>query len=207
MKTTLILIFLLPVFVLSQTTVELDFIAPFSDNLAAVKKGDLWGFINNKGNIVIDFRDDLVLTETNGYQYPIFKNKRCLILENKNGIAYFGYIDETGKTVIAPEFLNALNFETNVTLVLKVLTQTVGENDILKKPVVYHNYFEVIIDRNGTIIEYLNPKGINVVLDKEFLKKPPIITSRFISDNIVTIMNENKKWRPGFISCNLFRIL
>jgi hypothetical protein len=81
-----------------------------------------------------------------------------------------------------------------VTLVLKVLTQTVGENDILKKPVVYHNYFEVIIDSNGTIIEYLNPKGINVVLDKEFLKKPPKITSRFISDNIVTIMNENKKW-------------
>ena len=60
MKKALITLLLLPVFTLAQTLEELDFIAPFNDGVAAIKKDNSWGFINDKGAILINFRDDLV---------------------------------------------------------------------------------------------------------------------------------------------------
>lgn len=194
MKKTLIALLLLPVFVLAQTAKSLDFIAPFSNDVAAVKKGNSWAFINDKGIIVIPFRDDLVLTKTDGYQYPIFKNNRCLISEKRKGILYFGYIDKTGKTVIEPQFLNASTFSNDKAIALKILKDTIGTNDILDKSIVRYKYFEIIIDADGSIKEYLNPKGTNFVLDEKFLRKPPLITSKFISNNLVAILNKNNKW-------------
>lgn len=194
MKRAFIILLIIPVFAFTQTTEELDFIAPIYDGVAAVKKDNAWGFINDKGVIIINFRDDLVLTKTNDGNYPIFKNDRCLIVEKREGITYFGYIDKTGETVIEPKFLNAFNFNDNHAIVLKLITEVIGINEVLKKRVVYHKYFEVIINLDGHIKEYLNPKGVPVVLDKKFLKEPPKITSRFISKNIIAIMNEHKKW-------------
>ena len=57
-----------------------------------------------------------------------------------------------------------------------------------------YRYYEVIIDTNGMIKNYLNPKGVNVVLDEKFLKKPPKITSKLISDDLFATLNENNKW-------------
>lgn len=195
MKKLLIIFLLLPVFSLAQTIEELDFIAPLHDGIAAVKKGNSWGFINGKGNVIIDFRDDLVLTETDGYKYPIFKNNRCLISEVKNGIMYFGYIDKSGKTVIETKFLNAMNFDTTKTLALHVMKETLGNNEVLGKNVVNYRYYEVTIDINGTIENYLNPKGTNIVLDKKFIRTIPNITSKQISDNLYAVKTENKKWK------------
>lgn len=193
MKTYLIILLIIPVFVFSQTTEELDFIAPFNDGVAAVKKGNTWGFIDNKGNITIPFREDLVLTEINGSEYPVFKNNHCIISEKKDGISYYGYIDMSGKTVIKPKFLNALNFDNDQALVLALIKQEVGKNDVLEKQVVFYKYFEVIVDANGSIKHYLNPKGIPIILDKKYLSSPPIITSKFISNSLVSTLNENKK--------------
>lgn len=195
MKKLLIIFLLLPVFSLAQTIEELDFIAPLHDGIAAVKKGNSWGFINGKGNVIIDFRDDLVLTETDGYKYPIFKNNRCLISKVKNGIMYFGYIDKSGKTVIETKFLNAMNFDTTKTLALYVMKETLGNNEVLGKNVVNYRYYEVTIDINGTIENYLNPKGTNIVLDKKFIRTIPNITSKQISDNLYAVKTENKKWK------------
>jgi hypothetical protein len=195
MKKLLIIFLLLPVFSLAQTIEELDFIAPLHDGIAAVKKGNSWGFINGKGNVIIDFRDDLVLTETDGYKYPIFKNNRCLISEVKNVIMYFGYIDKSGKTVIETKFLNAMNFDTTKTLALHVMKETLGNNEVLGKNVVNYRYYEVTIDINGTIENYLNPKGTNIVLDKKFIRTIPNITSKQISDNLYAVKTENKKWK------------
>ena len=39
--------------------------------------------VYTNGNIVIDFRSDLVSTETEDGTYPVFKNDRCLISKNK----------------------------------------------------------------------------------------------------------------------------
>ena len=195
MKKLLIILLLIPVFVSSQTTEELDFIAPFNEGLAAIKKGDSWGFINNQGAVVIPFRDDFVLTEVNGLKYPIFNNNRSLISANKNGIKYFGYIDNTGKTVIKPKFLNATNFDNNKALALYIIKQTIGNNDVLDKNMVNYRYFEVTIDSLGNVENYLNPKGVNIVLDEKYLKSPPAITSRKILTNIYTVMTENMRWK------------
>ncbi|ULC57888.1 WG repeat-containing protein [Flaviramulus sp. BrNp1-15] len=194
MKKLLISLLIIPVFVFAQITEELDFVAPFSDGVAAVKKDNSWGFINDKADIVIPFRDDLVVTEIDGKYYPVFYNNRCLISEKKEGITYFGYIDKTGKTVIEPKFLNAQNFNNHRALVVELITKTVGTNDIFDKPIVYNKCYEVIIDMDGNSMTYLNPEGVNVVLDKKFLKKPPKITSKIIANNLVAIVNKDKKW-------------
>lgn len=194
LKKVLVILLLIPFFSFSQTAEELDFVAPFSDGVAAIKKANSWGFINDKGAIVINFRNDLVLTQFGDSNYPIFKNNRCLISEKKDGITYFGYIDKTGKTVIAPKFLNASNFKNNEAIALELIKNELGENEILGKNIVYYRYFNVTIDSDGNIKNYLNPKGVNVVLDKKYLRKPPKITSKKIYDNIYAVFNENKKW-------------
>lgn len=195
MKKQLIILFVIPFFVFSQTKEELDFVAPLNDGVSAVKKNNSWGFINDKGDIIIAFRDDLVLTETDGYAYPIFKNNRCLISEKKEGILYFGYIDKSGKKVIEPRFLNASNFSNNKAIALDIIKEKLGNNDILGKNIVNYRYFEVTIDSNGNVENYLNPKGTNFVLDKKFLRKPPKITSKKISDSMYAVLSENKKWK------------
>ena len=199
MKKLLVFWLLIPVLSFAQITEDLDFISPFNDGLAAVQKGDSWGFIDESGTLVIPFRKDLVLTSDHG-KYPIFKDNRCLISETKNGISYFGYIDANGKTVIAPQFLNATNFNNGTAVALNILKEEIGDNTILGKRVVYYRYFEVIIDLNGRVGTYLNPKGINIVLDKKYLKTPPEITSKKISDNIYAFPTETNKWKLVFIN-------
>lgn len=194
MKKILIALLLVPVFAFAQTIENLDFISPMSDSLIAVQKNNKWGFINNEGALVIDFRDDLILTQTAQGNYPVFKNERCLISKTKDEITYFGYIDKTGKTVIEPQFLNAANFDNNKATALHLIEEKGGKNEILGKNVVFHRYFEVLIDSNGTIKNYLNPEGTNIVLARKNLRTPPQITSKKISENIYGVLNKNKKW-------------
>lgn len=194
MKNLLLICFILPVFAFSQITEDLDFIAPFNDGLAAVQKGKSWGFIDPSGVLVIPFRNDLVATRTNGLQYPVFQNNRCLIATVRDGITYFGFIDTSGKTVITPQFLNATNFKNNTALAINILKEDLGDNGILGKHVVSYRYFEVTIDPYGNIGTYLNPKGINVVLDQKYLKTPPKITSKQISEQMYAVRTENNKW-------------
>ena len=195
MKSSIIIWFLIPVLAFSQVSQELDFIAPFSDGLAAVKSGDSWGFINESGTMVIPFRSDLVLTKSERQNYPVFKNNRCLISELRNGVRYFGYIDDSGKTVIKPQFLNASNFSNNKALALNILKEQVGNNDVLGKRVVDYRYFEVVINHSGDVECYLNPKGTHVVLDRNHLKKTPVITSRKISENLYAVRTAEEKWK------------
>ena len=195
-KAAIILItaLLISVFSFSQTTEELDDVSLFNDGVAAIKKDNQWGFINENGDVTINLRDDLVLTNTNDGDYPIFKDNRCLISKKKEGVTYFGFIDKTGKIVIEPKFLNALNFNNNQTIALELVKEKLGGNDVLGKNVVNYKYFEVVIDSTGTIKHYLNPEGVHVVLDKKYIKNPPKITSKLISDDLVATHNKNTKW-------------
>ena len=199
MKKAIILfiaVLLIPVFGFAQNIENIEnmeYIAPFNDEVAAIKKDGQWAFINAEGNIVVNFRNDLVSTKTNDGNYPVFNNGRCIIAKEKNGISYFGYIDKTGKTVIEPKFLNATNFNDNKAIALELIKEEAGKNPILDKNIVYHNYFEVTIDLNGDILNYLNPKGVNVTLDEKFLSKPPTINAKFISKYLVSFKtNDNK---------------
>ena len=131
MKKLLIILLIIPVIAYAQTTEQLDFIAPFSDDVAAVKKGDSWEFINKKDTVVIAF----------------FNNNKAIVLE----------IDK----------------------------KKLGTNNVLSKDVINYKYYEVIIDSNGNVENYLTSKGPHIALNKKFPKTLPKITSKRISNNII----------------------
>ena len=188
-----IVITLIPCFGFSQTADKFDYISPFNEGFSAVKKGNQWAFINNQGTIVINFRDDLVLTETDNENYPIFKNGRSIISQEKDGISYFGYIDTSGKTVIEPQYLNATNFDKEFAIVIKIHKNLLGKNDVLNKDVVRYESSEVLIDFSGEISEMLT-EAKGVVVSKNYLKNPPKITSKIISENLVVTLGKDNKW-------------
>ncbi len=190
----LLITVLIPIFGNAQSLENLDYISPFHNDLAAIQKDGQWAFVDQKGAIVINFRNDLVATTSTDVNYPIFKNDRCLIVKEKEGISYFGYIDKTGKTVIEPKFLNAMNFNNEVAIVLELEKQNVGKNSVFNKDVIHYQYYEVLIDVDGNIKYYLTKDGVNIALDKKFLTKPPHFTSKQISENLYAVLNENKKW-------------
>ena len=191
---TLIISILIPVFGCAQIIENLEYISPFNDGVSAIKKDGQWAFINREGAIVVPFRNDLVSTKTTDGNYPVFNNNRCIIVKETKGISYFGYIDKTGETVIDPQFLNTTNFNHDKAIALELMKKNVGKNEILGKNIVNYKYFEVTIDTTGVVKDYLIEKGANIALDKKFLKKPPQIKSKLISDHLVAIINENKKW-------------
>ena len=197
MKKVIILFFaclILPLIGITQTLDNLDYVAPVNDGVIAIKKGNQWGFIDETGNIVVNFRDDIVSTEGKQISYPIFNNNRCLISQVKDGITYFGYIDKTGKTVIEPQYLNALNFNNEIAIVLELIKKSVGKNDVLDKKIISYRYFEVTIDKDGTIQNYLTPEGTHITLEKKYLKVPPKIHSKLITNNLYTTKTKNNKW-------------
>lgn len=189
-----ILLAFVPFLCFAQPIENIDFISPFNEDVAAIKKGNLWAFIDTKGTMIIDFRDDLVSTRIVKDDYPIFKNNRCLISQKKDGISYFGYIDKTGKAVIEPQFLNATPFHNTKAVVLKLEEEFIGDNAILDKKVISYKYFEVVIDDQGNTKNYLNLNGTVVALDKKYLYEPPKINRQLISDNLYVYLNRNKKW-------------
>jgi len=196
MKTTVIIfvaVILIPLFSFTQIIKDIDYISPFNDGVAAIKKGDQWAFINEQGKILVAFRADLVLANNKTRSYPVFNSDRCLIVQKREGVSYFGYIDKSGKTIIDPKFLNAKNFIGDYALALELVKEDLGYNNIFKKPVVNYRYFEVVIDINGESLDYLT-KAKNVSLSKEFLIIPPKFTCKHISENLVSVLNENKKW-------------
>ena len=187
-------IILVPFFGFAQSLENIDYISPFHDGLAAIKKGNQWAFIDNEGIIAIDYRDDIKVSKIENENYPIFKNGRCLITQTKDDIIYFGYIDKTGNTVIKPQFLNATNFNNNVAIVLELVKESPGSNNILEKPVVYYKYFEAVINTNGEIIHSLS-EPIPITLSKDFVRETPKITSKFISDKTYATWSKDKKWK------------
>ena len=187
-----IAILCVPFIAVGQNLDNIDFISPFNDGICSIKKGNAWAFIDAQGSFIIDFREDLVPTKIGEDYYPIFRDNRCLVSQKIDGIAYFGYIDKLGKTVIKPEFLNATNFDDGLAIVLKLNKEKLGENEVLGKPVVSYSYTEVIINPKGEIIEYLTDP-IHISLTAKNFRTPPLITSKLISGNLVSVVDKNNK--------------
>mgnify|MGYP001092258973 CR=1 FL=1 len=184
----------IPIFAVAQSIEDIDFISPFHNGVAAIQKDGKWAFINEEANLIIDFRTDLVTTNTENGNYPMFNDNRCPIVEIKSGISYFGFIDKSGKTVIEPQFLNSTDFKNGTAIALEVIKSVITKNTALGKDMVTFRYFEVLIDTNGKITYYLNQDGINVILDKDFLRAVPQITSRRITENIYAVKNKKNSW-------------
>ena len=186
----------------AQELKDLDEVTPYQENYAAVRKGDKWAFINEIGAIVINFRQDIVSDLSKHYpskdprkkiDYPHFSNERCLVKITKEGVSYFGYINKNGAIVINREYVNATPFVNGYAMVLKVEKEYLGTNYLLAKNVVSYSYNEVLIDKDGKVLMHLNGPN-HLILSKEKLRKPPIINSYFLTENILVIKNEANKW-------------
>ncbi|MFO7745731.1 MAG: WG repeat-containing protein [Psychroflexus sp.] len=187
------IIFILPFLSLSQALDNLDHISPFHEDLASVQKGDQWAFIDREGTIVIDYRSDVVGSLTDDGFYPLFSDGRCLIEIEKDGISYFGYIDTSGKEVIEPQFLNAKNFNDGKAIVLQLVKEVAGENKALGKEVVYYKYFEVLINKQGDLEAYLSNEPQNIILDESYIKNPPKISFKHVSESLYIKKNKSGK--------------
>lgn len=177
---------------------DIDEVTPFQGEIAAVKKGNQWGFINKKGTLVIDYRSDLILSENidkmgNTLLYPTFKDNRCLIKKLTNDTYLFGYIDENGKTIIEPNYLNATNFKDGYAIVVLTSKDIIGYNEILKKNIISTNIEEFVIDPSGELVKYLeNPRNNDTRKTKP--KTPPEIYSKFIAPHIIAVKKKDQQW-------------
>lgn len=178
----------------AQSIENVDFISPFHDDVAAIKKEGKWAFINREGNLIIDFRTDLATTKTEDGDYPMFNSDRCKIVEVKAGISYFGFINKSGKIVIEPQFLNTTNFNGSIAIALELDKEFIAKNTALNKDLVNYRYFEVLIDTAGKITYYLTQDGVNIVLDKDFLRAVPQITSKRITEDLYAVKNKKNSW-------------
>lgn len=188
------ILFCLPLFIFSQNVTNVDYISPFHDGHAAVKKGDSWGFINMDGVLVVDYRTDLVLKSMDGKAYPIFNSGRALIMKKVEGISYFGFIDTAGNEVLKPQFLNATHFNDGLAIILKLYRDVLGRNDVLDKSMIAYSYMELAINPEGETIHYLSEKPTHITLSRDFMKGSPQIKSKFLSKSLIATKNENDKW-------------
>lgn len=173
---------------------NVDEVTPFQEDLTAVKKGNEWGFIDKKGTLVIDFRSDLVLTNSNPNKeitssYPVFKNGRCLIKKLIDNTYFFGFIDKKGNEIIEPIYLNATNFKNGYAIVILPSKDVIGYNEVLKKDIVSSKIEEFIINPSGEVVKYLENPRKNITS-----KTPPVFYSKFIAPNLIAVKKKDQKW-------------
>tara|TARA_R110002049_G_scaffold1978_16_gene14542 strand:+ start:6260 stop:6871 length:612 start_codon:yes stop_codon:yes gene_type:complete len=172
----------------AQNIENIDKIAAFHEGLAAVKQGDRWGFINEAGTMVIDFRTDVYIPH-NGH--PKFSDGYCLIFEKKEGITFFGYINTKGEVVIKPEYLAATSFENGLAQVIKHYVTETGNTNALGKKIVKHTYNELVIDKYNKTVQHIRGP-VNFLLEKNALQKnSPRILSTFIAPKLIALHTNN----------------
>ncbi|MCK5442803.1 MAG: WG repeat-containing protein [Maribacter sp.] len=207
-----ILSFLLviPMAVNSQTkTTTYDEIAPFSEGLAAVRQGNLWGFIDEEAKLIIDFRDDLVWNKDAditvpgvlGIRYPQFKNGRCLIKELKgDDIPYYGFIDNTGALVIKPEYLNITRFDKKHAIGIFVREVFQGKNE-MNLNIIDYIFTEVVVNTNGEIMWPITER--EHILTSKRRYEIPTLRAKLISNSLLAIRTKERTWEIKKLNLNL----
>jgi len=187
---------------MAQIIRDVDQVTPYHENLATIKKGNQWAFVDKEGVKVIDFRDDLVSTIDEQFlnesgitsvSYPLFKGGRCLIKKLIDGVYYYGYIDNNGNELITPQYVNATNFTNGYAIIIKFATIVLGKNEALDKRVVSYKLEEYVIDTSGKLIKYLDNARNSLPSN---LKKniPPEFESKFLAPHLIAVKNKDQKW-------------
>lgn len=200
MKKSILLVLLVcaPLFTVSQLS-EVDEIASFNEGLAAVRKGNQWGFIDKEGALVIDFRSDLVWNAAaeigaegiKGIRHPSFQNGRCMVQKVIEDITVYGFIDTAGKLVVEHKFLNVSPFQDGYTIGIVYEKVFLGKNEI-KLDVFKHKFHEVVMDSSGEILEYLRqPENIQMRKSRYEL---PAMRGRFISKGLIAIRGKDNQY-------------
>ena len=177
-----------------QELKDIDQVTPFSEGLAAVRLGNQWGFINEKGDLVIDFRDDLVWNkfadserkDIEGIRYPVFKNGLCMIREmlEEEEIYVYGFIDKTGSTKIKPEYLNVTEFNEGFAIGI-LMTKTFRGKNNFQLNIYDYKFSEVILDHKGDIMRLLAQRD-NILMSKRRYELPDL-RAKLLSKKLVAV--------------------
>ena len=186
---------------LSQDLDALDEITPFSEGLAAVRMGDQWGFIDAEGQLVIDFREDLVWhkegvttsSDVTGIPYPRFKNGLCIIQKvlDEEGIAVYGFINTSGETVIAPEYLNVTEFDQDHAIGI-LLTKTFRGQNRFQLNIYEYKFSEVILNTSGEIMLLVSQRS-NILMDKRRYELPEL-KAKYLSKSLMAVKTDKNTW-------------
>lgn len=178
----------------------LDEVTPFHDGLAAVRKGSQWGFIDRKGNLVIDFRDDLVWKENaapdaqgvNAIPYPRFRDGRCLFqAAGDDGIPVYGFIDKEGKTAISPEYLNLTEFKDGYAVGIFVKKTFRGKNKF-QLNIFDYSFMEAVLNPKGEIVWPVGERQ-NILMQKRRYEMPAL-NARLTGNGLLVVKSEDGKW-------------
>ena len=196
-----LILLLIPGMAWPQNSIGFDEIAPFSEGLAAVRKGEQWGFIDTNGTLVIDFRSDLVwnkVADEKGYgvstiRYPQFKNGRCMIqklLDNEQ-IPVFGFIDPKGQVVIEPEYLNLTPFDRDFAVGI-LLTKTFRGKNKFQLRIYDYKFSEVILNTSGEILRLIEQRtNIQMAKNRYIL---PQLHSRILASGLLAVKTPANTW-------------
>lgn len=178
----------------------LDEVRPFSEGLAAVRKGNQWGFIDTEGQLVIDFRSDLVWSteadnsksDITGISYPQFLDGLCINKElTEEGIPLYGFIDRKGNQVIQPEFVNITPFKDQRAIGIFAKKTFRGQNEI-KLKVFDYSFIEVLINTEGEILWPIMERDHILMSARRF--ELPLLRSKLISQQLIATKNDGNEW-------------
>lgn len=192
----------------SQTIKNIDEIAPFSEGLAAVRQGDQWGFINEEGTMVINFRNDIYWNrnadtsknDISGVRFPMFNEGRCLITKTvEEGVPVYGFIDVHGKIVLEPQLLNVYPFKDGYTTAVLFEKVMKGRNEF-NLNIYEFKFHDVLLDTSGNILEFFNKRD-NIQMTKKRYGMPAI-GARRLSDGLVAIYTKDQGWEVRKLTLN-----
>lgn len=185
----------------AQNLENIDEIAPFSDGLAAIRKGKQWGFINEEGTLVINFRDDVYWNKTVdssrtdilGIAYPMFNEGLCIITKTvEDGVPLLGYMDKTGTTVIEPQFLNIFPFKNGLATGVLLDKTIKGENEF-KLQIYEYKFFDVLFTTSGEITDYFEKRDNIQMTIKRY--ETPKIGAKILANGLVAVEIPTQGWQ------------
>lgn len=195
-------------FLQSQTLDGIEQIAPFSEGMAAVRKGNQWAFINKDGNMVIDFRDDIywtknadsTKTDVSAIAYPMFKDGRCIITKKvEDGVSVFGFIDTEGNVILEPTLLNVYHFKDGYTTGVLFNKTLRGQNEF-KLNIYDFKFFDVLLNTSGEIVEYYDRRQGIQMTKKRY--KLPFIGAKMLNAGLVAVYHVDSGWEIRKLTLN-----
>jgi len=211
MKSTLLilaLLFALPFSVQSQSLktlnkpilADLDQVTPFQEGMAAVRRGNQWGFIDTVGNLVIDFRDDLVWNENPDAKdrgvlavpYPRFRDGRCMFQAlGDDDIPVYGFIDQEGKTVIPAEYLNLTEFQDGYAVGILVRKTFRGQNRF-QLNIFEYSFMEGVLNPEGEMAWPIAERE-NILMQKRRYEMPGL-TASLMGNELLAVETAPGQW-------------
>ena len=174
----------------AQQFKNIDEIGVYNEGLIAIKVGDSWGFLDTNGELVVDYRKDIVGTVK---EPPIFSDGLCLIKEKREEVDYYGYINVKGETIIPTEYIVAKPFKNGMASVITYYKTDTGKN-VFDQNVVYYTYHELIINtKNECVLYFREPR--NLLLHKLKLQQEiPKIRAKFLNEHLISVLEDDNSY-------------